>query len=97
MSCQTCKCNTCARSAELWTGWFTPGEVGDVERVCYICDDCWWYDGAAGKSRRTRLDCPGYQAAQKYVESKRCAEDRRAEKEARAARSRFTVIRGGKD
>ncbi|WP_455581186.1 hypothetical protein [Dysosmobacter sp.] len=86
MSCFRCRCNTCVRSAELFSGYFTPGEIQDVEQICYTCDECRWWDGDHRKRSQWRDTCPGYMEPIKYADMR-----------ARAARSKFTVLPGGKD
>ena len=49
MSCYGCVCNHCLYNAELEPWYFTPGEVQDVEEICYVCDECKHYDGAFRK------------------------------------------------
>lgn len=85
MSCHSCKCNYCARSCELFSGYFTPGEVGDIEKVCYTCDECKWWDGDHRKRSLWRGECQGYMEAAKYTEAT-----------AAARRRNFKVLPGGK-
>ena len=85
MSCYGCKCNFCARSCELYVGYFTLGEVTDVEQVCYTCDECKWFDGDHSKRSQWRGECEGFMEAQKYTQAR-----------ADALRRNFRVIQGGK-
>lgn len=86
MSCYGCKCNFCARSCELYSGYFTTGEVTDIEKVCYTCDECRHWDGDYRKRSQWRGQCEGYQEAAKYTEAR-----------AQAMRRSFRVITGGKE
>ena len=67
MSCYGCKCDTCARNAELSLSYFTPGEVVEVSDICYFCDDCVEYVGAPMRNL-FKTDCDGYSEARKYTE-----------------------------
>ena len=85
MTCAGCMCNFCARSCELYSGYFTPGEV---DECCFTCDDCRNYDGDHRKKSMHRFKCPYYIKPQKYAEM----ENRRAEAKAKTARSKFRLI-----
>lgn len=93
MNCYGCACNHCLYSAELESWYMTPGEVQNVEDICYYCDECKHYDGDSSKRSQWRQDCPKRKLPKKYIEAKRKLEDLRA----RAARAAFTVIEGGAD
>lgn len=86
MGCYGCKCNLCVRSCELYSGYFTPGEVGDVSEVCYTCDECKYFDGDPHKRSMWRGECDGHREPIRYIEA-RAADMRR----------RLRVIRGGKE
>ena len=45
MGCYNCKCEFCARSSELCSIYQTPGEIDDIDKVCYTCEDCKYWDG----------------------------------------------------
>lgn len=81
MSCYQCKCNFCARSSELYAEYVTPGEV---DEVCFACDECCEYDGDQRKKRQWCKEC------QDFVEPKKLIEARAA-----AKRKQFRVIQGG--
>ncbi len=85
MSCYGCKCNLCVRNCELYSGYFTPGEIGDVSEVCYTCDECKYFDGDLRKRSMWRGECDGHREPIKYIESR-----------AAAMRRCLRVIRGGK-
>ena len=40
-----CKCNHCLYNCELESWYLTPGEVENVEDICYFCDECRGFDG----------------------------------------------------
>lgn len=79
MSCYGCKYNLCVRSCELYSGYFTPGEVWDVSEVCYTCDECKHFDGDYRKKSTKygltvylcgdRFHRNGPQAAHRYRET----------------------------
>ena len=54
MSCYGCVCNNCLYNCELFSAYFTPGEIKDVEDVCYCCDECKWFDGDYAKRSQWR-------------------------------------------
>lgn len=85
MGCYGCKCNLCVRSCELYSGYFTPGEIGDVSEVCYTCDECKHFDGDHRKRSMWRGECEGYKEPARYIEAR-----------AAAMRQRWRVIQGGK-
>jgi len=87
MSCHQCKCNLCARSVELSPQYFTPGEV---DAVCWSCDECSGYDPK--KRSQYRRECPSYLKPEKLGKLREVA----ANHYAQAARAKFTVIVGGK-
>jgi hypothetical protein len=83
MSCYQCKCNLCARSAELGLAYFTPGEIQNVEDICYTCDECTHWSGDWRRRSQWREECPGYVEPKKLTEA-----------HALCARQKFTVIDG---
>lgn len=85
MGCFGCKCNFCARNCEIYSGYFTPGEIADISEVCYTCDECRSYDGDTRKRDMWRGECGEYREAAKHIEAR-----------ARAMRRQIRVIRGGK-
>ena len=44
-TCGTCKCDRCARNAELSLEYTTLGEIQDVALVCFFCDECRHWSG----------------------------------------------------
>lgn len=95
MSCYGCVCNNCLYNCELFSAYFTPGEIKDVEDVCYCCDECKWFDGDYTKRSQWRKSCEKFRLPAKYKEHL----EQMKQKEARAAvkrRMAFTVIKGGK-
>lgn len=85
MGCYGCKCNFCARNCELYSGYFTPGEISDVSEVCYTCDECRYFDGDYQKKSMKHRECDGYREAAKHIEAS-----------AIAKRRKFQLIKGGK-
>ena len=71
MSCYGCVCNHCLYNAELEPWYFTPGEVQDVEEICYVCDECKHYDGDFRKRSRWKPACSKHRLPRKYGE--KCA------------------------
>lgn len=95
MSCYRCVCNNCLYNCELYGTYFTPGEIEDVEDVCYCCDECKWFDGDYTKRSQWRKSCEKFRLPAKYKEYL----EQVKQKEARAAvkrRMAFTVIKGWK-
>lgn len=95
MSCYGCICNNCLYNCELFSAYFTPGEIKDVEDVCYCCDECKWFDGDYTKRSQWRKSCEKFRLPAKHKEHL----EQMKQKEARAAvkrRMAFTVIKGGK-
>jgi len=86
MSYFKCKCNCCARSAELSPGLTTLGEIQDVALVCYSCDECRYWSGDASLRSQWRDACEGFQEAAKSIERR-----------VRAARSKIRLVPGGGD
>lgn len=78
-----CHCEICARNAILPNEYYTPGEVDDV---CFICEECKLYDGDCLKSSQQRHGCAYYLEPQKLEDV-----------EARDKRRCFRVIKGGKN
>lgn len=72
--------------------YFTPGEIQNVDDLCYDCDDCYMYGGDHSKRSLWRPNCPEYIEAQKHVDAVR----RYADKKAAVARSKFILIGGTK-
>ena len=90
-----CICNNCLYNCELFSAYFTPGEIKDVEDVCYCCDECKWFDGDYTKRSQWRKSCEKFRLPAKYKEHL----EQMKQKEARVAvkrRMAFTVIKGGK-
>nr|DAI48765.1 MAG TPA: hypothetical protein [Caudoviricetes sp.] len=93
MSCYGCACNFCLYNCELESHYFTPGELKNVEDICFVCDECKWFDGDwLGKRSQWRAECPRFREPIKRAEMMRLATDRRAQK----FRESFVVIEGGK-
>lgn len=90
--CYGCLCDTCVHSVELHRQYFTPGET-DIP--CFTCDECRIYDGDYRKRDGYHDECPQYTEAKKAVEARLRYEEEAADKRARAARAKFTVIKGG--
>lgn len=95
MSCYGCACDHCLYNAELEAWYMTPGEVQDVEDICYCCDECKHYDGDLKKRSQWRQDCQKRKLPEKYLEMQRIAEQRRA-RAAETRRRNFQIIKGGK-
>lgn len=92
MNCYGCKCNHCLYNCELESWYLTPGEVENVEDVCYCCDECKWFDGDYRKRSQWRKSCEKFRLPAKYKEHLK-------QKRAHVAvmrREAFTVIEGGK-
>ena len=67
----------------------TPGEIQNVEDVCYCCDECKYYDGDFIRKRsQYRAECKKYRTPKKYQEAMAAA----SEREARRRRAMFHVI-----
>lgn len=49
MNCYGCKCNHCLYNCELESWYLTPGEVENVEDICYFCDECRGFDGITAR------------------------------------------------
>lgn len=90
MNCHGCQCDHCVYSAELESWYFTPGEVQQVEEICYCCDECRYYDGDLSKRSQRRTECDKHKFPVKYEIQRMAA----AEREARRRRASFRVIRG---
>ena len=89
MSGYGCKCNHCLYNAELESWYMTPGEIQNVEDVCYCCDECKYYDGDFIRKRsQYRSECEKYRTPKKYQE----VIDAASEREARRRRAMFHVI-----
>lgn len=95
MSCYGCICDHCVYSAELGIWDFTPGEVQDVDEVCFTCDECKHWGGDHNKRSQWRKECPKHKYPQKYIEAKAEADKKSAEKLAQKCRKAFRVIEGG--
>lgn len=92
MSCYGCICNNCLYNCELFSAYFTPGEIEDIEDVCYGCDECKWYDGDYQKRSQWRETCEKFRLPAKYLEQIKVSAERAATKR----RKKFEVIEGGK-
>ena len=77
-----CICDICARNAMLDREYYTLGEVDDI---CWICEECTLYDGDCLKFNQQRHSCEYYLEPQKLEEVK--AQDRRR---------CFRILKGGK-
>lgn len=95
MSCYGCVCNNCLYNCELFSAYFTPGEIEDVEDVCYCCDECKWFDGDYTKRSQWRKSCEKFRLPAKYKAQKEYLEQKRS-RVAVMRREAFTVIEGGK-
>ena len=95
MSCYKCACEHCIYNAELFSWYFTPGELKDVDSICYNCDECKHYDGDPAKRSQWREGCPKHQYPKKYMQKKERADRERAERFALECRKSFKVIEGG--
>ena len=98
MSCYGCACDHCLYNAELEAWYFTPGELQNVEDICYCCDECKHYDGDYTKKSQWRPECEKRKLPRKYIEVQERAEacrKRREDRRAEAVRATFTVIKGG--
>lgn len=98
MSCYGCACDRCVYNAELESWYFTPGEVQNVEDICYCCDECKHYDGDYTKKSQWRPECEKRKLPGKYIEVQARAEECRRKREdqrARTALTHFRVIVGG--
>lgn len=89
MSCYGCICNHCLFNVETEPWYFTPGEVQDVEDLCYCCDECKHYDGDYAKRSQWRPECEKHRYPVKYVEQQRRAAEHRAQKR----RAAFRIIK----
>lgn len=92
MSCYGCICNNCLYNCELFSAYFTPGEIENIEDVCYGCDECKWYDGDYQKRSQWRETCEKFRLPAKYLEQIKAS----AEHAAAKRRKKFEVIEGGK-
>lgn len=89
MSCYGCICNHCLYNAELESWYFTPGEIQNVEDICYVCDECKHYDGNYSKRSQWRPECSRHRFPCKYEEQKRKA----AERKAKRRRASFQIVK----
>lgn len=80
MSCYRCICEHCLYNAELESWYFTPGEIQDVDDICYVCDECKHYDGDHSKRSRWRPECSKHRLPDKYKEQQRKAAERKAKR-----------------
>ncbi len=83
-TCGTCKCDRCARNAELSLEYTTLGEIQDVALVCFFCDECRHWSGNPRQRSQWRRSCTGFQEAIKSIERR-----------TQAARSKLRLIPGG--
>lgn len=67
MNCYGCKCNYCLYNCELESWYLTPGEVGNVEDICYFCDECRGFDGDYRKRSNYRTECSRQRFPKKYL------------------------------
>lgn len=96
MSCYGCICNHCLYNCELESYYFKPGEIERMEDVCYVCDECKWYDGNFLKGSQWRKSCEKFRLPAKYIEHQEYQKRVDAHR-AEIRRKKFEVIRGGKD
>lgn len=90
MSCYGCICNHCLYNAELESWYFTPGEVQDVEEICYVCDECKHYDGDFRKRSRWKPACSKHRLPRKYnVQIQKAAE-----LEAQRRKASLKIVKG---
>lgn len=82
MSCFGCKCNHCARNCNLEPWYVT---IGEVDEVCFNCDDCVQYGSAHAKKDLWKGECKHYLKPAKLEEQ-----------EIRNRRAAMRVIEGGK-
>ena len=95
MSCYGCACDHCVCNAEITIWDLTPGELRDGEEICFFCDECKNYDGDYKKRSQWREKCSRQRLAEKYLQRKREADARAAERLAMECRKSFRVIPGG--
>lgn len=95
MNCHGCACDRCVYNAELESWYFTPGEVQDVDDICYCCDECKHYDGDYAKKSLWRPECEKRKLPCKYIEMQRRTAER-TERVAATRRKNFTIIKGGR-
>ena len=79
---------------ELWVElepwYFSPGEVQDVEEICYVCDECKHYDGDFRKRCRWKPACSKHRLPRKYnVQIQKAAE-----LEAQRRRASLQIVKG---
>lgn len=91
MSCYGCKCNYCVYNVELESWYMTPGEVQNVDDLCFCCDECKHFDGDfIRKKSQYRAECEKYRLPKKYLEAVATA----SEREAKRHRAMFRLIAG---
>ena len=74
MSCYGCPCNFCLYNCELESYYFTPGEVKNVEDICFCCDECKWFDGDwLGKRSQWREEADKAHRDEAIYRRKNCA------------------------
>lgn len=95
MSCYGCACDHCVYNAELSLWDITIGEAEDDAEICFCCDECRNYDGDYKKRSQRREKCSRQRLAEKYIQRKREADARAAERLAMECRKSFRVIPGG--
>lgn len=88
MNCYGCKCNYCLYNCELESWYLTPGEVGNVEDICYFCDECRGFDGDYRKRSNYRTECSRQRFPKKYLAQEELIAQRR--------RRRLVVIKCAK-
>lgn len=92
MSCANCKCDKCVYNCELTIFYFTPGEVEDVEDICYCCDECKFYDADYKKQSKQVKECDRFRYPQKYIENLKLCEERKAQRK----RKTLKIMEGGR-
>ena len=88
MNCYGCKCNHCLYNCELESWYLTPGEVENVEDICYFCDECRGFDGDYRKRSNYRTECSRQRFPKKYLAQEELIAQRR--------RRRLVVIKCAK-
>lgn len=91
MSCYGCRCNHCLYNCELEPWYFAPGEVENIEDICYCCDECKHYTGNWEDGSKWRAECEKYREPIKRQQKMAALEERRAQ----IARENIRILNGG--
>ena len=67
MACFGCKCNLCARSCEIYSKYIT---IGEIDEVCFSCDDCKHWNNDYSKKSMWRLECPDFVEPEKLKQKR---------------------------